>query len=62
MEYLYFVAYNTPTGSGNSSISSDEPIDSLENIRTIEDILKKQNDEDNLALTNWKLLKQSKEV
>ena len=61
MEYLYIMFYNIPTGSGNGPITSDEPIESLEDVRKIESLLKKQNNETSLVVMNWKLLKESKE-
>lgn len=50
MKYVYFVSYswtkqhtNGTAGSGNTDITTDRPIDRIEDIRTIEAAMNKMN-------------------
>jgi len=56
MKYEYFLAYNIKNGSGNRLINSDELIDSIEDVRKIEKIIKEEENEKDLVIINWILL------
>ena len=56
VKYQYFVAYAIKNGFGNHSITSDEPIESMKNVREIEEIIKKDNKDKELVVINWILL------
>jgi hypothetical protein len=62
MKYVYFIAYSVKLangrGEGNTVVTLNEELDSLKDIRHIEDLISKEVGAANIVITNFRLLKQ----
>jgi len=56
MEYIYFVSYNYPLGSGNIEITQDFEMTEMQHIKGVQDIIKDRGIRD-AVVTNYQLLR-----
>jgi hypothetical protein len=66
MKYTYFVSYgfktkDSATGNGNVTAKVNSPIDDCNKITEIENLIKEENDFEDVVISNFILLSEEKE-